>query len=97
MPSCSCLNEQLGRGRESSSAAKKDRLEYVKSRWKGSEFCRFNRSVTKNFLRLSTMVNDIFEDFEPPFEKLLVTSPNAIQHKISDRMSGHTTYFEKFT
>ena len=43
------------------------------------------------------MVNDIFEDFEPPFEKLLVTSPNAIQHKISDRMSGHTTYFEKFT
>ena len=50
---------------------------------KGPNFAVLTVRWPKNFLRLSTMVNDIFEDFEPPFEKLLVTSPNAIQHKIS--------------
>ena len=33
-------------GKESSSVAKKDRLEYVKSSWKGSEIYGFSRSTT---------------------------------------------------
>ena len=53
--------------------AKKDRLEYVKSHWKGSEIYRFSRFVTRNFLCQSTMVADIFEDFEPPCKKFLAT------------------------
>ena len=50
--------------RESSSAAKKDRLEYMKFHWKGSEIYRFSHSAAQNFLCRSTMVADIFEDFE---------------------------------
>ena len=53
--------------------AKKDRLEYVKSYWKGSEIYCFSRSVTRNFLCRSTMVVDISEDFEPPSKKFLAT------------------------
>ena len=60
-------------GRESSSAAKKDRLEYVKSSWKGSEIYRFSCLATQNFIPRSTMVADIFEEFEPPSKKFLAT------------------------
>ena len=63
-------------GRESSSAAKKDRLEYVKSSWKGSKIYRFSRSATQNFIRRPTIVADIFEDFEPPSKKFIAT-PHA--------------------
>ena len=53
--------------------AKKDKLEYVKFHWKGSDIYRFSRSVTRNFLCQSTMVADIFEDFEPHSKKFLAT------------------------
>ena len=53
--------------------AKKDRLEYAKSHWKGFEIYRYSRSVAQNFFCRSTMVADIFEDFEPPSEKFLAT------------------------
>ena len=52
--------------RGGSSAVKKDRLECVKSSWKGSEIYRFSRSLTQNVFPRPTMVADIFEDFEPP-------------------------------
>ena len=48
----------------------------MKSHWKGSEIYRFSRSVTRNFLCRSTMVADIFEDFEPPSKKFLATPLN---------------------
>ena len=60
-------------GRESSSAAKKDRLEYVKSSWKGSEIYRFSCSAAQNFILQPTMVANIFEEFEPPSKKFLAT------------------------
>ena len=47
VPSYSCLSQELCQG-EDSSAAKKDRLEYVKSHWKWSEIYRFSRSATQN-------------------------------------------------
>ena len=53
--------------------AKKDRLEYKKSHWKGSKIYRFSCFVTRNFLCRSTMVADIFEDLEPPSKKFLAT------------------------
>ena len=49
---------------------KKDRLDYVKSHWKESEK---SRSAFQNPLRRSTMVANIFEDFEPPSKKFLAT------------------------
>ena len=52
---------------------KKDRLQYVKSHWKGSEIYRFGHYSTQNFIRRPTMVADIFEDFEPPSKKFLAT------------------------
>ena len=58
-------------GRESSSAAKKDSLEYVKSSRKGSEIYRFSRFATQNVIPRSAMVGDIFKDFEPPSKKFL--------------------------
>ena len=70
-PFGSCLKQELGR--ENSSAAKKDRLGYVKSHWKGSEFYRFSRSVTQIFLHQSIIVADISEDFEPPSKKFPAT------------------------
>ena len=71
MPSCSCFNQELCR--ENSSALKKDRSEYVKSHWKGSEIYSFGRSATQIFLRRLTMVADISEDFEPPSKRFLAT------------------------
>ena len=52
---------------------KKDRLQYVKSHWEGSESYCFSRSATQNFLRRPTVMADIFEDFEPPSIKFLAT------------------------
>ena len=52
---------------------KKDRSRYVKSHRTGSEIYSFSRSATQNFLHRSTMVADIFEDFEPPSKKFLAT------------------------
>ena len=73
MPSSSCLNQEL-RYREHSSAAKKYRLEYLKSHCKGSEIYRSSCSTTQNFLRLPTALAHIFEeDFEPPSKKFLAT------------------------
>ena len=63
-------------GRESSFVASKDRLEYVKSSWKGSEIYRFSCSATQNFIPRPAMVADIFEDFEPPSKKFLATPLN---------------------
>ena len=83
MLSCSCLNQELSR--ENSSAAKKDRLEYVKSHWKGSNIYRFSRSVTQNFLHLSTMVTDISADFEPPSKKFLATPLSLVFNYILRR------------
>ena len=60
-------------GRESSSAVKKDTLEYMKSSWKGSEIYRFSRFVTQNFISRSATVADISEDFEPPSKIFLAT------------------------
>ena len=60
-------------GRKNSSAAKKDRLEWVKSRWKRSEIYLFSRSLTQNFLHWPNMVTDIFEDFELPSKNFLAT------------------------
>ena len=60
-------------GRKNSFVAKKDGLEYVKSHWKESEIYSFSCSVTRNFLCRSTMVANIFEDFEPPSKKFLAT------------------------
>ena len=51
-------------GRESSSAGKKDRLEYVKSSWKRSKIYRFSCSAIQNFIPPLTKVADIFEEFE---------------------------------
>ena len=53
--------------------AKKDRLEYVKSHYKGPEIYRFSLSVTGNYFCWSTMVVDIFDDFEQPSKKFLAT------------------------
>ena len=83
MLSCSCLSQELSR--ENSSAAKKDRLEYVKSHWKGSNIYRFSRSVTQNFLHLSTMVTDISADFEPPSKKFLATPLSLVFNYILRR------------
>ena len=68
MQSRLCLNQELSQ--ENSSAAKKDRLEYTKSYWKGFEI---SSSGTHSFLRWLTMVADIFKDFEPPCKKFLAT------------------------
>ena len=62
-------------GRESSSAAKKHRLEYVKSSWKGYEIYRFSCSATQHFIPRPTMLADIFEEFEPLSKKFLATPP----------------------
>ena len=61
------------KSRENSSAGKKDRLDYVKFRWKGSRMYRSSRSTTWNFFCQPTMMADIFEDFEAPFKKSLAT------------------------
>ena len=61
-------------GRDSSFAAKKDRLEYVKSSRKRSQIYRFSCSATQNFITRPAMVADIFEEFEPSFKKFL-TAP----------------------
>ena len=53
---------------------KKDRLDYVKSYWKGSEIYRFSRSATPNFLHRPSMMVKISEDFEPPYKKFLAMS-----------------------
>ena len=53
----------------SKAAAKKDRLEYVKSHRKESEICHFNLSASQNPLRWPIKEVDIFEDFEPPSNK----------------------------
>ena len=58
-------------GMKNSSAAKKYRLELVKSHWKRSEIYLFSRSLTQTFLRHPTIVADIFENFEQPFKNLL--------------------------
>ena len=58
-------------GRDSSSATKKDRLEYVKSVWKGSEIYCFRCSTTQNFIPLPTLATDIFEEFESPSKDFL--------------------------
>ena len=68
MLSCSSPNQELRQG-SLSSAAKKDRLEYVKTSWKGFEIYHFSRFANQNFIRRSTMVTDIFEGFEPPPSK----------------------------
>ena len=60
-------------GRENISAARKDRLEYVESHWKGSKIYRFSRSTTQNFLCRPTIMAYIFEDFEAPSKKILAT------------------------
>ena len=62
-------------GRESSSAAKNDSLEYVKSSRKGHKIYCFSRFATQNFILWLTMVDDIFKDFEWPSEKFLATPP----------------------
>ena len=54
--------------------AKKDRLEYVKSCWKGSGIYCLSHSRTQNFLCQPTMVADIVRDFEPPSKKFLAMS-----------------------
>ena len=59
---CSCLNQELSQG--NSSAAKKDRLEYIKFHQKGSKIYRFSHSATQHFLGQATIVANIFEDFE---------------------------------
>ena len=69
--SCWCLYQELSR--ENSSAAKKDRLQYVKSHWKRSEVYRFTRSATQNFLQWPTMVTHISGDFQPLSKKFLAT------------------------
>ena len=56
-----------------SSVTKKDILKYLQSHWKESQFYRFSRSTTQNFLRRSTMLVNIFEDFESPSKKFLAT------------------------
>ena len=71
MQSRLCLNQELSQ--ENSSAAKKERLEYTKSYWKGFEIYGFSSSGTHSFLRRLTMVADIFKDFEPPCKKFLAT------------------------
>ena len=38
-----------------------------------SEIYYFSRSTTQNFLRRPTMVANIFEDFEPPSKKFLIS------------------------
>ena len=53
--------------------AKKDKLEYVKSSWKGFEICHFRRSAAQNFIHWPTMGADAFEDCEPPSIKFLAT------------------------
>ena len=58
-------------GKENSSGAKKDRLEHVKSHWKGSEIYRFSRCAIQIFLSPPTMVVDIFQDLKPLFKKFL--------------------------
>ena len=62
------------RVRENKSAVKKDKLEYVKSYWEGSEFYRFSCSGSQNILRRPTTVADIFKGIEPPSKKCLATS-----------------------
>ena len=62
-----------------SSAAKKDRLEFMKSHWKRSEIYRLSRSTTQNFLCRPTMVADISEYFESPSKKFLATSLLSIE------------------
>ena len=71
MPSCTYLNQELGK--ENRSAAKKDRLEYVKSRWKVSQIYRFSRRATQIFVRRPIIVADISDNFEPPSNKFLAT------------------------
>ena len=58
---------------------KKDRLQYVKSHWKGSEIYRFSRPATQNFIRRPTMVADIFEDLEPPSKKIPSCAPDEVR------------------
>ena len=82
-------------GREGSSLAKKDYVsEYVKSSWKGSQIYRCNRSTTQNFIRRSTMVANIFEDFEPPSKKFLATPLNT-DHLLWKNILCKTTFFKK--
>ena len=59
--------------RGNSSAAKRDKLQYVKCHWKESEIYRFSRSATQNFHPWPTMVANIFEDSEAPSKKFLPT------------------------
>ena len=63
----------MSEGRESSSAAEKDRLEYMKSSWEGSEIYRFSCFAIQNFIFRPTMVADKFGEFEPPSENFLAT------------------------
>ena len=65
------------KGREVSSVAKKDSLEYVESSWKGCEISRFSCSATQHFIPRPIMVADIFEEFESPFKTFLATSLNV--------------------
>ena len=60
--------------RESSSVAKKDRLEHVKSHWKKSEIHCFSRSTTQSVLVQPNMVADISDNFKPPSKKVLATT-----------------------
>ena len=63
----------MSQGRENSSAAKEDRLKYVKFNWKGPALYRASRSTTQSFLGGQTIVTYIFEDFESPSKKFLAT------------------------
>ena len=65
--------------RENSSAAKEDKLEYMKCYWKGPKLYRFSRYATQNFLRRPTMVAVIFKDFKPPSKKIPSYAPVSYQ------------------
>ena len=49
------------------------RLKNVKSSWKGFEIYCFSCFPIQNFIPRSTMVADIFEEFEPPSKNFLAT------------------------
>ena len=83
MSPCSHLNQEF------SFAAKKDRLVYVKSHWKGSKIYCFSRALMQNFIRRLTMVADIFEGFEPPCKNFLATPLFFSTFKITDKMNNH--------
>ena len=59
--------------KKNSSETKKDTTEYLKSHSKRSKIYRLSCSTTPNFLLFPTMVTNIFEDFELPSKKFLVT------------------------